>query len=155
MLIVVLIILLIFLVALKFGGADQPPAYYMGEMWFNWSVSGKKTVDVRPGPAGKYDNLKGQTITYKHKKDTFDAKVTDIKHYKDFESLIKAEGVDNVAPGKTAAEFVSMMSKYYDPKDASVGGVNAIHFKLVKDAKKGGKPKKSKSSKKTAKKHKK
>jgi ASC-1-like (ASCH) protein len=142
MIVIILLIILVFLVAVKFGSAEGPPdSYYMGEMWFNWTKSGEKTVDVRPGQKGKYDSIKGKEITYRNKDNTVKVKVTSINHYETWDDLLAKEDLKKIAPGKTKEEFLKIMSNYYEP--ANTGGINAIHFDSPKKGSKA-KPKKTK-----------
>ena len=142
MLIIIILIILVFLVAIKFGSEEK--AFYMGADWFAGLKSGKKTVDVKPGDYEKHSVLVGQNVFFKHKTERIEVKVLKVVHHTSWDPILKDPALlAKIAPHlKSGAEFVEAMANYFDPAN----GYNLIYFEKIgdkKDEKKGkGKSKK-------------
>ena len=129
------IIIVVILMTVKLGGKQKKEGhFYVGQPWFSEMMTGAKKIDIRPGKEGKHDSLIGQTITYFHKQESFEAKITKINHYKSYKELVKGEKLKDLAGGicKNDTELIDKLSKYHDPDTlALIGGVNAIFFEKV------------------------
>lgn len=135
LLLLLIFIILIFIAYKVSGGRAQKPGFlYLGEDWFKAAAAGDKTVDLRPGGKDKYKELVGKNFTYYHGNDEIKVNCVKIIHYNTLEDVFKKESLKLIAPHfKTEKEIKDSLSKYYtDSKIKDAGGINIIHFKLVK-----------------------
>ena len=134
------------------GAAESADGVFrMGvqEPWFTEVVSGRKTVEGRAGPAGKFDHLVGKVveIVQSGNRDAtpVQARVTAVRHYKTLPEYIKGEGWKKIAPqagsdagAAKAYADVEMTRrgksiKVFDQaRVAGRGGLNAVELALVK-----------------------
>lgn len=125
---------------------SEDPYMRSDEPWFTEIREGRKTVEVRVGPDGRYEDLIGKTVKFIGPEDqTVGVVVSKVRHYDTLDDLVKKEGWKKIAPqaktDKAAKEAYSKITitrrsgleveVFSDERVAKLGGVNAVEFKLA------------------------
>jgi len=132
---IILIAMLIFIMVLSGKSGSAEGEYYLGEKWIDAVISGKKTVDVRPGPISKYEHNINKEITYVYKDKSVKVKVDNIIHYDTLKELLKEEGFEKIAPHQKSLEStLEEFDQWFDEnKIKELGGINAIHISSLEN----------------------
>ena len=106
---------------------------HLSEPWFSLVKNSIKTSEGRL-IKGEWAKMKiGDIIEFYNDDDFFEVVINDIKLYKSFEDMIRAERLKNVLPGykriKTGVKEVYY--KFFKPKDEKKYGVLAIRMTVV------------------------
>lgn len=125
----------------KFTGGGSMMTIFTQEPWFTEIKEGRKSVEARVGPSGRFEDLVGKKIKIKAGKDKVKAMVTGVRHYDNLSDYVKKEGYKKVAPHtKSDADAVK---KYLEIKNKAgevifnddivkeKGGIIAIEFTVV------------------------
>ena len=122
---------------------------HVQEPWFTEIAAGRKTVEGRVGPQGKFDNMIGGQITLSSSDNReLKARLVGVRHYPDLKSYLEAEGWEKTAPhtGSFAAamaayeavemhcftdEMTQKTVKVFAPERvAARGGINAVQLAI-------------------------
>ena len=75
---------------------------------------------------------KGDTITFLHKKRSFNCKITSIHHYDTFENYLTKETLQKCLPSiDTIEEGVDVYRQFYSPENEKKYGILAIRIKNI------------------------
>lgn len=120
--------------------------------WFDEIVAGRKDVEGRASPKGKYDKyigrvvqLSGATPNPDGRLPTILVMITAVRHYPDLDSYIVGEGWKRIAPHmgsneKTREAYLSIMmpdgkggeQQVFSPERvAGRGGINGVELEVV------------------------
>lgn len=115
------------------GGDLDPKNFklYVKPEYFMAIKDGKKTIETRAGSLEKWSAFDGAECEFinTESKETVKKHIKGLKHYKSVAALLKAEKVENIMPGKTAAEATNEYEKFY-PKELieKRGGICALYL---------------------------
>ena len=113
----------------------------MNEPWFTWSKQGKKTVEGRANHASFSKIKKGDVIIWfnddcgPNSRRYLKTKVVTTKVYKNFEDMLKNEGLKNVIPFDdvyTIKQGTKILYHRCSKKIIDKYGVLALKFKVIK-----------------------
>lgn len=116
-----------------YGVTFMAPDYVMrmNAPWLDGVVAGKKTIDVRSG-GGRFDKWnKGDVVVVFNDDEHVITEVVSVRHYKTMAQLLKAESIENIFPGITAADKAKqILSQWHKPAQIRKNGLVAVEFKL-------------------------
>ena len=111
---------------------------YVQSPWYEEIVSGRKTIEGRPGRIDKFKALINTTIILKNKQNSITAFVTDVKHYDTLAEYVDGSGWENIAPHANSRDdtiklYHNIMDRdgnqvFSDKSIRQRGGMNAIYL---------------------------
>ncbi len=127
----------------EYEGSGRRFDLFMQDPWYDYVVSGKKTLEARLGGPDKLADLVGKTIKCKNGKDKITMiQITNHRHYKTLDDMIDKEKIDSLVPtakSKSAAKEALMALKnkagdviYDKARVDGAGGIVVLEFKLSK-----------------------
>ena len=152
----ILLVIIIIVIAITYYlsshsamGAGEDIRLYTGEEWFSEILSGKKTIDVRPGTYERHKDLEGKEVVYFHKDKEVKVKIVRIVHYNTMAELFNKEDPLCIAPHLgTPDKAKESLTSYYTPeKLRDLGGINAFHLSTGKGTEHKASEKKEKKEK--------
>ena len=112
--------------------------------WYTMMLNGEKVIEGRLDRK-PFDQLKhgddvtvvrsrpkGDTSEYPSGRYKYNTSVVRVKKYKNFDALLKGEGVDKVYPGKKAADATKIFNEFLPPSVDADSPVIALEFKSPK-----------------------
>lgn len=142
LLLLIIVVILVALIIMERKHAvtgSRQDFIFTQEPWYAMIKTGKKTVEARVGKPDRYKKMMKADVELRCDGDKTPIKVTDVRHYNDLGSFLKAE-LKKTAPGMTESEakktYLDIKDKsgktVYSPENITEkGGVVAIEFKLV------------------------